>query len=314
MRLRRKPLPKRAAISPRGGWSPRWFRTTTRLVTAQRHLENARRSVEEARQFLDITQKQERGGEVARADVIKAQLQLQQRERDLLDAQANIEKARVALGVILFPNIDQQFTVADDLGASLTLPPISEFRPLAVSTSPDIAAAQSGLTVASAGMSAARAGYYPVFAIDYFYGIDANVLAFRGPDNRQNLGSVVQGTLTIPLWNWGATRSRIKQAELAQKQAEYELTFAQRGVESSLRTAYIEADTARAQLDSLKSSLDLSEESLRLTLLRYEAGEATALEVVDAQSTLAQARNAYADGLARYRVAVAALQTMTGRL
>ena len=140
------------------------------------------------------------------------------------------------------------------------------------------------------------------------------MLAFRGPDNRRNLGSVVQGTLTIPLWNWGATRSRIKQAELAQKQAEYELTFAQRGVESSLRTAYIEADTARAQLDSLKSSLDLSEESLRLTLLRYQAGEATALEVVDAQSTLALARNAHADGLARYRVAVAALQTMTGRL
>ena len=81
------------------------------LITAQRHLENARRSVEEARRFLDITQKQERGGEVARADVIKARLQLQQRERDLLDAQANVEKARVALGVILFPNIDQQFTV-----------------------------------------------------------------------------------------------------------------------------------------------------------------------------------------------------------
>jgi outer membrane protein TolC len=51
---------------------------------------------------------------------------------------------------------------------------------------------------------------------------------------------------------------------------------------------------------------------VRLTLLRYQAGEATALEVVDAESTLAQARNAYDDGQARFRLALAELQTMTG--
>ncbi len=60
--------------------------------------------------------------------------------------------------------------------------------------------------------------------------------------------------------------------------------------------------------------MDLASESLRLTLLRYQAGEATALEVVDAQTTLNQARNAYDDGLARYRVAIAQLQTLTGTL
>ena len=46
--------------------------------------------------------------------------------------------------------------------------------------------------------------------------------------------------------------------------------------------------------------MDLAAESLRLTLLRYQAGEATALEVVDAQNTVNAARNAYDDGLARY--------------
>jgi outer membrane protein TolC len=51
-----------------------------------------------------------------------------------------------------------------------------------------------------------------------------------------------------------------------------------------------------------------------LTLLRYEAGEATALEVVDAQNTVTQARNAYDDGLGRYRIAIVTLQTLTGTL
>ena len=46
--------------------------------------------------------------------------------------------------------------------------------------------------------------------------------------------------------------------------------------------------------------------------LRYQSGEATALEVVDAQNTLATARNNFDDGQVRYRVALANLQTLTG--
>jgi outer membrane protein TolC len=69
---------------------------------------------------------------------------------------------------------------------------------------------------------------------------------------------------------------------------------------------------ARDQLTSLRHSLDLSKQSLDLTLLRYQAGEVSALEVVDAQSTLRDARNAVDDGLVRLRVSIANLQTLTG--
>jgi outer membrane protein TolC len=284
------------------------------LIIAQRHAVNARQSLDEAQRFLDITQKQERGGEVARADVIKAQLQSQQRQRDLMDADTNVQKARIGLSVILFPDLGQPFDVTDDLKSDLPLPPMDEVRTQALGTSPDIRAAQAGVRQADAGISAAKAGYLPAFALDYFFGINANVFGIHGPDDRQNLGSSVQGTITVPVWNWGATRSKVRQAELQERQAQVDLSFAQRTLQSNLSTFYLEAQAARSQLDSLRSSLDLSAESLRLTILRYQAGEATALEVVDAQSTLVQARNAYDDGLARYRVALANLQTLTGRI
>ena len=51
------------------------------MAVAQRHYNNARRSLQEAQQFVDITQKQEQGGEVAHSDVVKAQIQLEQRQR-----------------------------------------------------------------------------------------------------------------------------------------------------------------------------------------------------------------------------------------
>lgn len=284
------------------------------VITAQRHLANARSSLAEAQQFFDITRKQEQGGEVAHADVVKAQLQLQQRQRDVMDAEVAEEKARLAMGVILFPDINQQFNIADDLRADTPLPTIDELRAQATANNPDVRAALAGLSEAEAGISAARGAYFPSLVIDYFYGIDANVFGIYGPDDRRNLGSVVQGTVTVPVWNWGATRSKVRQAQLQKQQAQAELTFAQRQLQANISGFYLEAQAARAQLDSLRSSVDLAAESLHLTTLRYQGGEATALEVVDAQTTLAQARNAYDDGLARYRVALAQLQTLTGRL
>ena len=92
--------------------------------------------------------------------------------------------------------------------------------------------------------------------------------------NRQNLGYSGQMTLNIPVWNWGVTRSKVRQAEFKEAQAKLDLSLAERTLQGNLAAAYAEARAAQAQLDSLRSSVDLSVESLRLTLLRYQAGEA----------------------------------------
>jgi outer membrane protein TolC len=106
----------------------------------------------------------------------------------------------------------------------------------------------------------------------------------------------------------------VKQADLRRQQARVELSATQRELLARLRNFYNEAATSRAELDSLDRSAELAAESLRLTTMRYQAGESTVLEVVDAQNTLTQARNSLNDGQARYRVALANLQTLTGTL
>jgi outer membrane protein TolC len=184
-----------------------------------------------------------------------------------------------------------------------------------------VSAARSGVTVA-------KYAFLPTFDLEVFYGINANQLAattmggtFQSGRStypaiqipvRRNLGYSAMATLNVPLWDWGSIHSRVKQASMREEQAKVELSLAQRTLQAGLRSAYQEAKTALSQLQSLRSSSSLSENSLRLTLLRYQAGEATALEVVDAQSTASLARNAYDDGLLRYRVAIANLQALTG--
>jgi outer membrane protein TolC len=284
------------------------------LAAAQLKLEAAKKTGDEGDRFLKLTQDLEKGGEVAHSDVIKAELQMQDRRRQLMEAQLGLLNARLDFAVLIFPDFNDNFELAEDLHASVPLPTLDEVQQRAARDNPDVRAALAAVQQAGHDVTGARAGYLPSLSFDYWYGIDAERFAVNGPNGVSNLGSSAAANVNIPIWNWGATQSRIKQAELRRTQAQRELSLAQRRLLAEIKSLYAEADTALNELSGLSRSAELSAESLRLTTLRYKGGEATVLEVVDAQTTFAQANSAFQDGAVRYRVALANLQTLTGVL
>jgi outer membrane protein TolC len=287
------------------------------VAAAQQKLQSAQKTADEGDRFLKLTQDLERGGEVAHSDVIKAELQMRERRRQLQEAQLALLNSRLDLAVLIFPDFDDNFEVADDLHAASPLPTLAEVQQQAARNNPDVRAALAAVREASADVTASRAGYLPSLSLDYWYGIDAPQFAANTVINGQkfsNFGSSASATLNIPIWNWGATQSRVKQSELRRSQVQRELSLAQRKLLAEIKSLHAESETALNELGGLSRSAELAAESLRLTTLRYTNGEATVLEVVDAQTTFAQASSAYQDGAVRYRVSLANLQTLTGVL
>jgi len=282
------------------------------FLAAQHKYETAQRASEEARRFLGISQKLEQGGEVAHSDVIKATLQAQQQQRDLREAELGRNNSRLDLAVLLFKDFNENFTVADDLASLEPLASFEEVTDAGTRNNPDLRAAQAALRQASREVTGAWGAILPSISLDYWYGIDASRFATR-VDGINTLGNAAAATLQVPLWSWGANLSKVKQANLQKKQATIELSAAQRTLLANLHSFYDEAQAARVELDLLNQSLQLATESLRLINLRYQGGESTVLEVVDAQNTLTQASNAYNDGLVRFHVATANIQTLTGK-
>jgi outer membrane protein TolC len=284
-------------------------------VVARRKYSNAQLAADEANRFFNLSQKLEAGGEVAHSDVIKAQLQANEANRALQEARLQMDSTHLQLAVLTFANFNQDFSTVDDLRLPPPLPPMEEVEQQSKANNPQLYAAIQALNAANKEVLASRAGYLPALTLDYFYGIDASHFATYTPtpDGRiRNLGYAATATLSIPIWNWRATQSKVRQSELRRDQAKIELSAAQRKLIADLKTFYAEAQAAKVQLDLLQQSASLAAESVRLTNLRYQAGEATALEVVDAQNSLVTARNNYDDGEARYRLAIANLQTLTG--
>ncbi|MGB8260214.1 MAG: TolC family protein, partial [Terracidiphilus sp.] len=165
-----------------------------------------------------------------------------------------------------------------------------------------------------AALLAARAALLPEIGLTANYGIDAAQFAVNAPDHTQNLGYSAGVTVNLPVWDWLASERKIHQSAIRRDAARVALTAAQRRAIAQLDEVYSEAAAAREQLASLDLSVTTAAESLRLTRLRYTEGEATVLEVVDAENAFVDAENERQDGRVRYQQARAELETMTGTL
>jgi outer membrane protein TolC len=284
------------------------------VLAADAKVAVANRALAEANRFGTITRQREAGGEVAHADVVRADLQEQQRKRELNDAVLAADKAHVDLGVLLFPDPTSPYTLATTLEQMPSMPTKAEIDAAAKSNNPDVRAAFEALRSAELEVTSARFAYAPDLSLNYAYGIDAPQFAVHAPDGTRNLGYSASVTLDIPVWDWFATHSRVKQSTIRRTQAKAELTITQRRLIASLDELYKEASVSQTQMMLLDQSVQTATQSLNLTNLRYTAGEGSVLEVVDAQNSLVSTESSRADGAVRYYIALANLQTLTGNM
>lgn len=287
------------------------------LVAAKSKLQTLEEALSAAQEFLKITRELESGGEVANADVIKAEIQLSDSQVAVENAKDAEQQARDNLALLIFPNLNQPFELVDDPGKSLALPTFAEAEAEAKSHNPSLQAAQNAKREAADNVTVAWTDYLPTLTLDSFYGIDATHFAAWSPDPTgqiRNLGYSAWAQLNLPIWNWGATHSKVKQAEDLNRQAALELSFASRKLATDLKRVYSDARAAKAEIQIRQTASSYAAESLKLTLLQYKAGQATALQAVNAEQTVSLERDALADAEARYATAIANLSTLTGSL
>jgi outer membrane protein TolC len=289
------------------------------LIVAQRKLASAQMALDQGHHFMDMAQSSEHQGQGSHSDSIKAEIQYRIQAASFDEARLALEDARMNLAVMLFPTFNENFTVVDDLDTVQDLPAFPEIKVMAEKENPDMRVAIETAHQAEFDVKSAKTAFLPTITLDTEYGIEANCFglhcaraAFPDTGVVPNLGYFLTATLTVPVWDWGTLRSKLHQSEYKQEAAKATLSQEQRLAISELYAAYNEAAVARVAVEESRKTADMATESLRLVNLRYEGGASPATDVVDAQTTLLTARNGFIDAQARYKAAVAALQTFTG--
>jgi outer membrane protein TolC len=288
-------------------------------IAADRKLAVAEQARQEAADFSRLTTQREQAREVAHADAVKAHIVEQQRIRDAQDAQLASEKARLELGVLLFADPRTPYTL-NAPAAEAPLASKEEVEQAAAQRNPELKSALAALATSQADVTAAWGAMLPNAVLSVNYGIDANEFAVNGPLvdpsglKARNLGYSTSVTVNLPVWDWLSNQHKIKQSEIRRDVEKVALSNTQRRLIAQLDEAYSEARAAHDQLASLDMSVTDATESLRLTKLRYSSGEATVVDVVDAESTYVSTEDAREDGRVRYETARAELEAITGTM
>ncbi len=264
-----------------------------------------------AQEFENITSLLLSGGEVAPVDLTRAQLQTIARRDELERARVNEEVAAGALRVFVGYEFSRPIDAAD---LTLAIPVDSDyqqFRAEDVSRRPEFIQLDQQLRAARAEIKIARADRLPSLSYSVNGGFDTDSL--KAPRLKEHTGVSAAVTFSIPIFDWGATRSREQQARLRVELAENERIIALRGFTQQFYAARAQVESATRRITSAREGVTKAQDNLAASIARYRAGEAPIVEVTDAQTTLVEQRNALYHAIFDYQTALARLKHATGR-
>jgi outer membrane protein TolC len=157
----------------------------------------------------------------------------------------------------------------------------------------------------------ARAERLPGVTYSIDGGVDTDSL--RPTPLREHRGFSTTLGVTVPLWDWGASRSRELQARDRAAVAESARLASLRAFEQQFYDSRAQALTAATRIRLATDGTATAERNLDVSIARYRAGEAPILEVTDAQTTLIAQRAAYYQALFDYQSARARLAQAIGQ-
>ncbi|MEP7066116.1 MAG: TolC family protein [Gemmatimonadota bacterium] len=273
------------------------------LLVALRHREDLLVARTLAQDFVKKTQLRYNAGTAAKLDVVKGQVDVAQAENDLIANERGIANARAGLNRLLGRTLGAPIEPADTLGVPIVPTDLDRLERLAMASRPELRGLQRQREGARANERLAQQFFLP----DVTLGISRNNIYGEQPTYTTSVG------VDLPIFFWQHQRGEVAEA----KHRQAELAASYRDVSSQvgqdLRNAYATASTALRQVQFLANELVPSaEEQYKIASTSYGLGGSSALEVIDAQRTLLDAKNQYTTALGALNDAVADLERATG--
>ena len=278
-----------------------------REVQAKSQVDAAQAQLETAKAVYQQAVDLEQAGVAAHIDVLRAQVEMQAQQQRLLAAENDLDKQKLALARAIGLAVGQPFETSDAIPYS-PLPPVSFEQALgdAYRNRPDYLQAQSLIRAAELARSAAVAGRFPTIGFDGDYGTIG-----RTPGNSHGTFTAA-ATLQIPIFQGGRVRADVLENDALLQERNAQLGDLRNKIESEVRTAFIDVNTAAKQVEVAQSSVGLATEQLQQSRDRLAAGVADTLEVVQAQEALATANDSYIAALYAHNIAKASLARAVG--
>ncbi|HMM19113.1 MAG TPA: TolC family protein [Selenomonadales bacterium] len=264
-------------------------------------------SVANLTEHLNQVQAQYEAGTVAKADVLRSEVELANAQQNLTKAQNSYDVAHAALNNIIGEPLDSQSVLKDELAYVQYDGALEDSIQQALSNRPEIGQSQNSIAAAKAGVKAADSGRLPTVSLSGSQGWSGP--DFPGDDSNWSVGV----TANWNVFDMGLTKSKIRQAETAADKAGQMDRQTRDSIELEVRQAYLSMKEAEKRIETSKVAVDKAVEDLKIAQTRYNAGAGTNLDVIDAQLAQTQANTNYTQALYDYNVNKAKLDKAIGK-
>lgn len=276
------------------------------LCANESNLENAVASLDAANQKFSL-------GLAAMGDVAQARTQYLQSKINLTSQKQNVENAFAQLAVDLGLPANVSFKVQpmpDEVLAEPLLESVDKLVAMAQVQRQDFLAAQADMRSKEALVTNARRAVYPVLSTF----LDIGEYWFDHQQSEKKPHWTAELNLNFPIFNGFYYKNSIKKAEANLERSRARLLQTELSIVQSVTTSHMLVKTAAQNLKDSDEYLKAAQLEFNIALSAYKAGTATILDVLSAQSSLADARTKKAGSQRDWFTSLAAIAYATGAL
>jgi outer membrane protein TolC len=257
-----------------------------RIIEAESRIKAQEAQVQNARALCDRAVDQVQAGTAPRIDATRTEVQLHTEEYNLSIARNNFAVAKLALGRAIGLPLGQEFALADTLPYSNIAPlSVDDALQIAFKSRSDFRSAIDSQKAAAQTLTAAKGERYPTVAVNGSYGD-------IGPTFGNSHGDFTfQAGIRVPLFTGGRIKGDVAQAEAELRQRKAEAENIRGQIDQDIRTALLNLNAAKEQVEVAKQNVELANESLARSKDRFTSGVTDSVEVVQAEQALASAND-----------------------
>ena len=271
-------------------------------------------AVQQADEFLTQERLRERSGSASELDVLRAEVSSANLRPQLIAARNAASLALLDLRRLVNIPADQPVRLA----TPLEVPSVSAAQEIvsleALDTRAAVAAAERQVLMRQMAVKIAKSGYFPSANLRVNYGrflYPLQVFKWGGNDWATDFSATL--SIDVPIFNGLRREAEVDQAQVEVVQAQLQLAQLKEGVRLQYEQATGERVRAAAAIQARQQTVNQAQRVYDLTVLRYDRGLATQLEVTDARLALLQSSTNLAQALSDYYIAEATVMRALGR-
>jgi outer membrane protein TolC len=282
------------------------------ILRAEKFLEVARQTVRQFTAQLEVAKAFFAVGIVAKNDVLQAEVRLANATLGLVRAENDVILAESSFNSLLRNEINTPLQVVDILSYSPFSLSFEDSVKEALGRRPEIRNAALKIEQAKEGVKIAKSGFFPTISLSGNYSRFSEEPLLIG-DLRSERWTI-QTLATFTLGDWGKTAHRVGESKVKVTQAENSRVQLIEGITLDVKNGYQVMLVAEKNISVAEKAIEQAEENLRMNEERYKHQVATATDVLDAVTLLAQARVNYFGALSDFNIAKARLERAMGRM